>query len=106
MRFCLGPHRPRLAFVRIEQAGFLLDGAAVLNDLYLTARFVLDSLTDKSDRIDVLDFAPRVERRPWLAHRDIHVSAQTALLHVAVTGAEVPQDGAKLRHIGLRLVGG
>ncbi len=41
---------------------------------------------------------------PGLAHRDVHVGAQVALLHVAVAGAEVAQDGAQLLHVGRRLV--
>ena len=40
------------------------------------------------------------------AHRDVDVGAQAALLHVAVAGAEVAQDGAQLRHVGLGLLGG
>ena len=40
-----------------------------------------------------------------LAHRDVDVGAQVALLHVAVAGAEVAQDGAELGDVGLRLLG-
>ena len=43
---------------------------------------------------------------PGLAHRDVDVGAQGALLHVAVAGAEIAQDGAQLGEIGLGLLGG
>src|SRR5262249_24850247 len=39
------------------------------------------------------------------AHRHVHVGAQVAFLHVAVTGAEVAENGAQLPHIGLGFVG-
>ena len=39
------------------------------------------------------------------AHRDVDVGAQVALLHVAVAGADVAQDGAQLADIGLGLLG-
>src|SRR5262249_5213879 len=88
------------------QPRLLHNGAAVLDDLDLAPRLVLDSLPDEADRIDVLDLATGVERLTRLAHRDIDVGAQAAFLHVAVASAEVPQYGAQLRDISLRLVGG
>ena len=62
----------------------------------LPPRLVLDGLADEADRIEVLDLAARAQRRARLAHRDVDVGAQIALLHVAVAGAEVAQDAAQL----------
>ena len=80
------------------------DRAAVLEDLDLPARLVLDRLLDVAVGIDVLDLAARAQRTAGPAHRDVDVGAQIALLHVAVAGAEVAQDGAQLLHIGRRLL--
>ena len=67
---------------------------------------MLDGLADEADRIDVLDLAAGAERRAGLAHRDIDVGAQIALLHVAVAGAEVAQHAAQLGEKSLGVVGG
>ena len=40
-----------------------------------------------------------------LAHRDVDVGAQRTLLHVAVAGAEIAQDGAQLADEGHGLLG-
>ena len=93
-------------FAGIEQARLLIDRAAVLDDADLPARLGLDGLADEADGIDVLDLAARAERLARAAHRDVDVGAQVALLHVAVAGAEVAQDGAQLGDIGARLLGG
>ena len=42
---------------------------------------------------------------PGLPHRDVDVGAQVALLHVAVAGAEIAQDGPELGDVGLGLLG-
>src|SRR6185503_14275949 len=99
-------HRARLAAARVEQARLLLDRAALLDDLDLAPRLVLDRLTDEPDRVDVLDLAARAERLAGTAHRDVDVGAQRALLHVAVAGAEIAQDRAQLGQEGLGLFGG
>ncbi len=44
VRLFLGAHRSGLALVRIEQPGFLVDRAAVLDDLDLAPRLVFDRL--------------------------------------------------------------
>ena len=70
VRLFLGAHRARLAFAGIEQPRLLVDGAAVLDDLDLPARFVLDRLADEADRVHVLDFAARIRAaRPACAPR-------------------------------------
>ena len=105
MRLFLRPHRAGLTLVRIEQPGLLVDRAALLDDVDLPARLVSDRLADEADRVHVLDLAARAERPAGLAHRDVDVGAQAALLHVAVAGAEIAQDGAQLGQECLRLLG-
>ena len=106
MRLLLGAHRSRLAPVRIEQPRLLLDRAAVFDHADLPPGLVLDRLADEADGIEVLDLAARAERRAGLAHRDVHVRPQMALLHVAVAGAEVAQDRAQLGQERLGFFGG
>ena len=60
--------------------------------LDLPARLDLDRLPDEANGIDVLDLAARAELLARTPHRDVHVGAQVALLHIAVAGAERPQD--------------
>src|SRR4029079_15395560 len=105
VRLCLGSHGAGFAARGIEQPGLLLYRAALLNDLDLPARFVLDRLADKPDRIHIFYLASGAERFTGPTHRHIHVGAQTSLFHVAVAGAEIAQDRAQLRYKGFRFVG-
>src|ERR1700722_20977230 len=84
VRLLFRAHRTRLAARRIEQPRLLIDGPAVLDDPNLTARLDIDRLADEADGIDVFDFAARAKRRAGPANRDVDISAQIALLHVAV----------------------
>ena len=104
VRFFLGAHGARRAGFRIEQARFLVDLAAVLQNVDLAARLVLDGLADEADGVDVLDFAARAERLARFADGDVDVGAKLTLLHIAVAGAEIAHDGAKLRDVGLRFL--
>ena len=104
MRFLLAAHGARLAFDRVEQPRFLIDRAAVLDDIDLATRLHLDRLADEADGVDVLNLAARPEFVAGLAHRDIHVSAQVALLHVGVGRSQITQDGAQLGDVCLRLL--
>src|SRR3546814_1436050 len=70
------------------QPGFLLDGAAVLDDLDLAPRLVLDGLLHEAHGVHVLDLAARAVLVARLAHGDVDVTAHAALVHVAVAGAE------------------
>ena len=106
MRLLLGAHRARLAARRIEEPRLLLHFAAVLDERNLSARLGLDRLSNEADGVDVLDLASRAERSPGAAHRDIDVSAQIALLHVPVAGADIAQEGAQFSDTGLGLLGG
>src|SRR3546814_6579957 len=71
----------RSALAGIEQAGFLVDLAAVFQNLDLAARLVFDGLLHEPHRVDVLDHAARAERAARLAHRHIDVGAHRALVH-------------------------
>jgi hypothetical protein len=106
VRLLLGAHGAGFTPVRIEQPCLLLDLAAVLQDFDLPPRLVLDRLADEADRVHVLDLAAGTKRPAWLAHRDVHVGSQVALLHVAVTGAEIAQYGPQLGDVGLGLLRG
>jgi hypothetical protein len=54
VRLLLAAHRAGDALVRIEQARFLLDLAALLNDFDLSARLVLDRLADERTELTFL----------------------------------------------------
>ena len=106
VRLFLRTHRAGLALVRIVQPGFLIDGAAILQNSDLAAGFIMDRLPYKADRVHVLDLAAGAEALAGPPHRDVDVRAQVALLHVAVAGAEIAQDRAKLGDVALRFLGG
>ena len=99
-------HRARLADAGIVKPGLLVDRAAIFEDIDLTPRLIFDGVTDEADRVHVLDLAAGAERGSRLAHGDIDVGAERPLLHVAIAGAEIAQDRAQFRHIGLGLLGG
>ncbi len=67
--------------------------------------FELDRLADETDRVDVLDLAPRAERLARATHRHVDVGPQAPLFHVAVAGAEIAQDRPELGQECTRLVG-
>src|SRR5690606_25594445 len=104
VRLLLAPHRAGFAAGCVEQARLLIDRAAVLEDLDLPARLVLDRLADEPDRVHVLDLAARAERLPGPTHREVHVAAQRTLIHIAVAGAEITEDRAQLGDVGRRLL--
>jgi len=111
VRVFLRTHRARLDLHRVEQARFLVDTAAALDDLDLAARLIFNGLLDEAERVHVLQFAARAKMAEiarlaellvlaGAADRYVHVGAQVALVHVAVTGAERDHNGADLLHIG------
>src|SRR5579871_105592 len=100
----LEAHVSRLALLRIEEPRLLPDGSALLDDVDLAARLVLDGLRDKAHGIDVLDLASRAERTAGPAHRDVDVGAHGALFHVAVAGPEIADDGPELPEKRRRLL--
>ena len=100
VRVFLAAHRARGAGAGIEQPGFLHDRAAVLDQLDLAARLVLDRLHHEAHRVDVLGLGPRAQLVAGLAHADVDVGAHRAFLHVAVAAADIAQDRAQLADIG------
>ena len=89
MRVFLAAHGARLAAVRVEQHGGLLNPVAVFNLFDLPADFVIDRLFQEAERIEVLDLAPGAEfLLPDRSHRDVGIDPEAAFLHVPVTGAD------------------
>ncbi len=89
MRGCV-PHA-------VEQAGFLLDSAALLDDLDLAAGFIFHRHGDEAHGIDVLDLAARAQMAEAaglgeLAHRDVDVGPHRAFVHAAVAGAQIADN--------------
>ena len=106
MRLLLAAHGPRFATVGVEQAGLLLDLAAVLENFDLAPCLVFDGAHHEPHRIDVLDLAARAQSLARTTHRDVDVAAQAALLHIAVAGADVAQDRTHLAQVDAGLLGG
>ena len=73
--------------------------AAVFPHRDLALGLHLDRLHHEADRVEVLDLAAGAQLFARPAHRDVDVGAQRALLHVAVAGADVAQDGAQLAQV-------
>ncbi len=105
MRLFLAAHRARLAGIRIEQHGGLLDLAAVLQRVDLPLHFVVDGLLHELERVQVLDLAARAERLAGTAHRHVHVAAERTFLHVAVADADPAHQRMQGFGIGHRLGG-
>ncbi len=105
--FFLGAHAARLVSVRIIQAGFLHDLAAVLDQLDLTLHLEVDGTLDEAEGVDVLDLRAGAEGFLALgAHRDVDVATQGTFGHVAVGDAQVGDDGVDRLHVGHRFLGG
>ena len=105
MRFFLRAHRACLALGRIVKPRLLRDRAAILQNADLAARLIFDCLPHKADGVHILDFAACAEAFAGATHRDIHIGAQGAFIHIAVARAQIPQNGTEFRHIGARLFG-
>src|SRR5207237_2302534 len=99
VRILLGAERARLVAVGIVEPRLLDDRAALLDQIDLAARLMLDHRHDEADRIDVLGLRPRAEFRPTLANRDVYVSTRRALLHIAVARDEIAKKGSVLATI-------
>jgi hypothetical protein len=104
-RVFLGPHGARLAGVGIEQHRGLLDRAAFLELVDLPADLVVDRLLHELEAVEVLDLAPRAQRRAGLAHRHVGVAAEAAFLHVAVADADPAHERVQRLGVGHRFLG-
>lgn len=71
---------------------------------YLAARFILDGLSDETDRVDVLDFAARAEFATGTTNGNVHVGAHRAFVHIAVASAKITDNRAQLGEIGARFI--
>ena len=100
VRVLLGAQRARLALVGVEQAGFLDHVAAILDQVDLAARLMLDHRHDEADRIDVLGLGAGAELTARLADADVDVGAHRALLHIAVAAADIAENRAELADVG------
>ena len=83
-RIFLRTHRPRFIAIRIIEPGFLHDPAAILDQFNLTAHFIADRLVHEVEGVEVLDFATRAEWLTAATHRDVGITAEGPLLHIAV----------------------
>ena len=73
---------------------------AVFDLLDLPAHLVVNGLLHEAKAVQVLDFAPRAQRRAGLAHRHVGVATKAALLHVAVANANPGHDFVQLFGVG------
>ena len=74
----------------VEQASFLIDLSTIFNDFDLASHFIVDSLLDKAQGIQILGLGTRAERATW-PPQDLHVGAgdPSSMLPSQVP---VPQD--------------
>jgi hypothetical protein len=90
----------------VEQHGGLVDAAAVLEGVDLPLHLVIDRLLQEAEGVEVLDLAPGAELRgALLAHRDVGVAAERALLHVAVADVDPAHQRVQRAGVGHRLGG-
>ena len=111
MRFFFGTHGACFVLVRIIEASFLIHGATGLNNCDLALGFIVNRRLDEAHRVHVLDLAACAEMReilrfhvflilPRTTNRHVHIGPQVAVLHVAVTGAQIAQQLAQFGHVG------
>ena len=106
VRFFLRAARDRAAACFVPVPGLLHDRVAELARSDLPARFVLDRLHERSQRVQVLDLAARPELS--VTHgpdRHVRVDAERAFLHLHVGDTDREQRGAQLLDVALGLLG-
>src|SRR5690606_12972649 len=92
--------------VRVVQAGFLHDSAAVLDDLNLTLDLAVNGALHEAERVDVLDLGAGAELAlAFRSNRDVTVAAHGAFGHVAVADTQVGDDGVNLPQVGHGFLG-
>ena len=106
MRLFFGAHGAGFVLVGVKQTGFLRNRASVLKNGNLAACLDINRHLDKPRRVHVLDLAARAKLAEILcrliafvitgaANRHVHIRAHAAVLHVAITRAQVAQDLAQ-----------
>ena len=92
------------------------DRSTIFDNGNLAAGFIVNRLLDKAQRVHVLDLAARAKVRKVLAgliffilagaaDRYVHIGAQIAVLHIAITSPQIAQDLAQFGDIGCGLFG-
>ena len=99
MGIFFGPHSTGFAFDAVKQTGFLINRAAGLNNLDMTARLIINRLADKAHRVNVFDLAARAQLSARFANGDVYISAQITFFHITVTGAKRPDNAAKFFNV-------
>src|SRR5690554_1652668 len=103
MGFFFGAQRAGLVLVGIIEARFLIYFATSLDNRDLAARLDVDCGLNKAHRVHVFDFAAGAEMREILrcpillilagtTNTDVYIGAQVAVLHIAVTSAQIAQN--------------
>ena len=106
MRLFLRAHGPGLPGLRVKQPRLLQDLTAIFDQVDLSADFILDSLTDKTERVDVLDLTARPKLTARSPHGNVDVATHGALLHVAITRAQIAHNRPQLLEERLRFLRG
>src|SRR5690606_20899440 len=92
-RLLFAAHRDRDTRGAVPEPRLLLDRAALREDLDLAIDLVLERALHVPERVDVLGFGLRPERRVGRrTDRHVGVAAKASLLHVAVSDADRHED--------------
>ena len=106
MRFFLAAHGGRDILRGIVQAGLLHDLFPVCQGVLLAGDLVIDGPLHVAERVQVLEFGTGAES--GAAHGtdgDVGITAEAALLHVAVANAQVGHDAVQGLEVGNGLGG-
>ncbi len=80
-----------------------MDGAAVFQERYLASGLVIDSLLEKTERVEVFYFAASAKpvRSLW-SHGYVGVATEGTLLHIAIADADPAHQRMQCFGIGHR----
>ena len=85
LRILFRAHHIAFALGIIPAAGLLFDTATLADDLDLPLRLILDGAVHRAEAVDVFHLGSSAEFLLSAGtHRDVHVCAHTALLHLGV----------------------
>ena len=91
----------------VEEAGLLRNLPAALEQRDLPLDLELDRLADEAEGVDVLQLDAGAEAgSAALAHADVRVAAERALLHVSVVHPEVDEGEPQRLEVLARILGG
>ena len=107
VRVFLAAHAAGLVPIRVVEPGLLDHRAAVLDEFDLAAHLEVDGALQEAEGVQVLDLAAGAEGLlAERSDRDIGVTAERPLLHVAVADAQPDHQGMQRPGIGHRLARG